>query len=120
MKIWSLSADGKFIQLLEIDSNCHYNPKAQARINYGFVYLNTCSDLANAAADQLPQLSLVAAAKSVGGGGASSSLSPPPPPPPSDRSASSSLFSSAPAHQHIYSTSLATVLIFGHLIVWHT
>ena len=118
MKIWSLSADGKFIQLLEIDSNCHYNPKAQARINYGFVYLNTCSDPANAAAaDQLPQLSLVAAAKSVGGGGgASSSLSPPP----SDRTASSSLFSSAPAHQHIYSTSLATVLIFGHLIVWHT
>jgi hypothetical protein len=51
--VWSESENGKFLQLLEIDSNCNYNSKnkgveQQQRINYGFVYVNTCDEQAAA------------------------------------------------------------------------
>ncbi|CAF0712059.1 unnamed protein product [Brachionus calyciflorus] len=40
--IWSSSEDGKILQLLEIDSNCNYNKKSFSRINYGFVFVESC------------------------------------------------------------------------------
>lgn len=54
--IWSSSEDGKFLQLLEIDSNCNYNSKKQQqRINYGFLLVNSCDEQASAYAS-LPTL----------------------------------------------------------------
>ena len=45
--IWSTSDDGRFLQLLEIDSNCNYNNnKKRQGINYGFVYINSCDEQA--------------------------------------------------------------------------
>ena len=44
LKIWLESEDRKFLQLLEIDSDCNYNKKSNQRLNFGFLYINSCDD----------------------------------------------------------------------------
>ncbi len=93
-----MSPDGRFIQLLEIDSNCHYNAKSQARINYGFAYLNACN--ADDAGFDLPMPLPPTASQSLSSSG---------------RSQTQTLFSSANA-SHSRFTWLVTAMLVAHLL----
>ena len=68
IKIWSSSPDGKFLKLLEIDSNCNCDKKDmnQNQINYGFVFKRSCNVQAK------PSLSSYSIANVGSVGGASS------------------------------------------------